>query len=104
MTGLAAAERQFTESEIDSMVDAATGLREAGVEFLRATGDATPAFTGALVIGCGGDVVPFESSDLEQNTGATEASDNSCEAKQRPQSSDIAALRQKVMQAINADN
>ncbi len=102
--GLAAAERQFTESEIDSMVDAATGLREAGVEFLRAAGDATPAFTGALVIGCGGDVVPFESSDLDQNTEATEASDNSCETKQMPQSSDIAALRQKVMQAINADN
>lgn len=33
----------------DTMVDAAAALRAAGVQFLRAVGDATPAYTGALV-------------------------------------------------------
>lgn len=33
----------------DTMIDAATMLRQAGVQFMRATGDATPAYTGALV-------------------------------------------------------
>ena len=33
----------------DTMVDAAAALRAAGVQFLRAAGDATPAYTGALV-------------------------------------------------------
>lgn len=32
----------------DTMVEAATLLRAAGVQFLRATGEATPAYTGAL--------------------------------------------------------
>lgn len=32
----------------DTMVSAALGLRAAGVQFLRATGDASPAYTGAL--------------------------------------------------------
>ncbi len=36
-------------SSPDSMMMAAIALREAGVQFLRATGDATPAYTGALV-------------------------------------------------------
>lgn len=35
--------------EPDTMVDAADALREAGVQFLRAVGDASPAYTGALV-------------------------------------------------------
>lgn len=33
----------------DDMVDAALTLRAAGAQFLRATGDATPSYTGALV-------------------------------------------------------
>ena len=33
----------------DAMMAAADALRRAGVQFLRATGDATPAYTGALV-------------------------------------------------------
>ncbi len=33
----------------DTMMAAADALRRAGVQFLRATGDATPAYTGALV-------------------------------------------------------
>ena len=32
----------------DTMVSAALALRAAGVQFLRATGDASPAYTGAL--------------------------------------------------------
>ena len=35
----------------DSMADAAIALRAAGAQFLRATGEATPAFTGALAAG-----------------------------------------------------
>lgn len=34
----------------DVLADAALRLREAGAQFLRATGDATPAFTGALAV------------------------------------------------------
>lgn len=34
----------------DTMVDAAMSLRAAGVQFLRATGSATPAYTGALAV------------------------------------------------------
>lgn len=42
----------------DTMVEAATRLRAAGVQFLRATGDATPAYTGALAAATAGfDVV-----------------------------------------------
>lgn len=33
----------------DALVDVAWALREAGVQFLRATGDATPSYTGALI-------------------------------------------------------
>lgn len=36
-------------ADAEDMVDAADILRAAGVQFLRATGDATPAYTGALV-------------------------------------------------------
>ncbi len=35
----------------DFMADAALGLRAAGAQFLRAAGEATPAFTGALAAG-----------------------------------------------------
>ncbi len=43
----------------DVMVDAAVTLRKAGAEFLRATGAATPAYTGALVAAVDGlDVSP----------------------------------------------
>lgn len=43
----------------DVLVDAATRLRGAGVQFLRACGDATPAYTGALVAASAGfDVLP----------------------------------------------
>lgn len=38
----------------DVMVEAATRLRTAGVQFLRAVGDATPAYTGALAAATGG--------------------------------------------------
>lgn len=42
----------------DVMIEAATGLRGAGVQFLRAAGNATPAYTGALVAASAGfDVV-----------------------------------------------
>lgn len=40
--------------EPDTMVDAADLLRESGVQFLRAVGDATPAYTGALVAATSG--------------------------------------------------
>ena len=38
----------------DGLVDAATRLRGAGVQFLRAAGEATPAYTGALVVASAG--------------------------------------------------
>lgn len=42
----------------DTMVEAAVALRAAGVQFLRATGDASPAYTGALAAASAGfDVV-----------------------------------------------
>lgn len=44
----------------DVMVSAASVLRAAHVQFLRATGDVTPAYTGALVAAVSGfDVIPF---------------------------------------------
>ncbi len=44
----------------DTMVDAGTQLHAAGVQFLRACGEATPAYTGALVAASEGlDVVPM---------------------------------------------
>lgn len=57
MTELAAAIAKVGEaipttipySRPEDMVDAANALRNAGVQFLRATGVATPAYTGALV-------------------------------------------------------
>lgn len=48
----------------DVMVEAATGLRGAGAQFFRATGRATPAYTGALVAATEGlDVVRMPGSD-----------------------------------------
>lgn len=38
----------------DTMMEAATRLRAAGVQFLRAAGQATPAYTGALAAACMG--------------------------------------------------
>lgn len=43
--------------EPDTMVDAADALKEAGVQFLRAVGNATPSYTGALVAATLGDSV-----------------------------------------------
>lgn len=52
--------------EPDAMIDAADQLKAAGAQFLRATGNATPSYTGALVAATIGDSVvrtkPFESS------------------------------------------
>lgn len=45
----AAATSENPYFEPDTMVDAADVLRDAGVQFLRAIGDVTPAYTGALV-------------------------------------------------------
>ena len=38
----------------DSLADAAVVLRAAGTQFLRAVGEATPAYTGALAVVCAG--------------------------------------------------
>lgn len=38
----------------DSLADAAVALRAAGAQFLRAVGEATPAYTGALAVVCAG--------------------------------------------------
>lgn len=43
--------------EADTMVDAADALRESGVQFIRAVGNAKPAYTGALVAATLGDEV-----------------------------------------------
>ena len=43
-----------TDIALDTMEMAAARLREAGVQFLRATGAATPAFTGALAAAVSG--------------------------------------------------
>ena len=54
----------------DAMVAAATRLRAAGVQFLRAVGAATPAYTGALAaISTGLDALPARSADAEDAAG-----------------------------------
>ena len=46
----------------DTMMPAADALRRAGVQFLRAVGDATPAYTGALVATTMGLDVPMRAN------------------------------------------
>lgn len=77
-------------ADAESMVDAAEALRAAGVQFMRAAGDATPAYTGALVAATEDlDVVLPEDMRVETRTERNESLD------------DIAArLREKVNSAV----
>lgn len=55
----------------DTMMAAADALRRAGVQFLRAVGDATPAYTGALVATTlGSDAVLLTRAASEEDDGA----------------------------------
>lgn len=56
--------------EPDAMIDAADRLKAAGVQFLRATGNATPSYTGALVAATIGDSV-VRTKPLEGSTQAS---------------------------------
>lgn len=50
--------------EPDTMVDAAERLQAAGVQFLRAVGNATPSYTGALVAATMGENVSIDAFEL----------------------------------------
>lgn len=51
----------------DVMVEAASRLRAAGVQFLRAVGDVTPAYTGALAVAVAGfDVVAADAAGVSE--------------------------------------
>lgn len=52
--------------EADTMVDAADALTDAGAQFLRAVGVATPSYMGALVAATIGDVVKMHEPTLER--------------------------------------
>lgn len=77
-------------ADAEAMMDAAEALRAAGVQFLRATGDATPAYTGALVAATDDlDVVLPPQMQRASQVGAAESV------------GDVAArLRAKVAQAL----
>ncbi|WP_251212422.1 homocysteine S-methyltransferase family protein [Adlercreutzia murintestinalis] len=77
-------------AEPDDMVDVADALRAAGAQFLRATGDATPAYTGALVAATDDlDVVLPPELAARHESGEPEALD------------DVAArLRAKISRAL----
>lgn len=78
--------------QADDMVDAANALRDAGVQFLRATGNATPAYTGALVAA---------TDDLD--VAAPERAMR-CDTTDLPPVEDIAAdLRAKVAAALGKE-
>lgn len=89
--------------EADTMVDAADMLKEAGIQFLRAVGKATPSYTGALVAATLGDGVLVQNAAASQNS-ATLGSATS------PQTDDIATdaeldelaakLRQRIQSAL----
>lgn len=55
----------------DTMMPAADALRRAGVQFLRAVGDATPAYTGALVATTMGLDVPMRANAGEEGESAS---------------------------------
>lgn len=77
--------------EADSMVDAADALKAAGAQFMRAVGNATPSYTGALVAATIGDSV-VSAGDAPSERPA-----------QAADSADIAsALRARVSDAIGA--
>ncbi|WP_165253885.1 homocysteine S-methyltransferase family protein [Adlercreutzia sp. ZJ304] len=77
--------------DAETMVDAADALRESGVQFLRATGEATPAYTGALVAATDDlDAILLSGTTVTRN------------AENMPPVEDIATqLREKVAKAIN---
>ncbi len=59
--------------EVDTMVEAAEFLQASGVQFLRAVGDVTPSYTGALVAATMGEDVVINMTEPEEK--ATEAED-----------------------------
>ena len=112
----------------DVMVEAASLLRAAGVQFLRATGDATPAYTGALAAAVNGfDVVlpeglgegasdspacgrtgasDAESLDSAAVSGGGETSDNDAsgnDAGHDPLASLMASARAEINAAIGKE-
>lgn len=74
----------------DSMLSAADALYEAGVQFFRASGNATPAYTGALVAATEGRDAILTSSAFTANSGTID----------EPMEDVAARLRQKVSAAI----
>jgi hypothetical protein len=97
-------------SAADEMVDAAYALRAAGVQFVRAAGQATPSYTAALVAALEGLDVILPGSDadaasiLQNAEAATLTSEGaSSQAAQVPDAevADIAArLRERVNSAM----
>ena len=78
----------------DAMVEAAVRLRAEGVQFLRARGAATPAYTGALAAAASGfDVVGKGEGALAAGLGGRLASDSAGDAVSQPPELDIDALR-----------
>lgn len=75
--------------EADTMVDAADALKAAGVQFMRAVGNATPSYTGALVAATIGDSV-----------NAPEAQAKAAPAESADPASLVDALRARVSSAI----
>lgn len=61
--------------EPDTMVDAADALKAAGVQFIRATGNATPVYAGALVASTIGDEVVLEPAGESQDASALPSDD-----------------------------
>lgn len=79
--------------EPDSMIDAADELRAAGAQFLRATGNATPSYTGALVAATVGDSV-----ERPQVTAARQGSAAAADPDEL-----AALLRARVSQALDVE-
>ncbi len=98
----------------DAVVDAALRLRAAGVQFLRAAGDASPAYTGALAATVSGlDVaMPAESSALSSDAGERKTEEEPTDGESSataPAATDESlravtdALRSKVEAALSED-
>ncbi len=90
----------------DMMLPAADALRSAGVQFLRAVGDATPAYTGALVAASMGlDVArSFPEEEGSDGKGALEVErENAAELTADALADFVASARRRVSEALNGN-
>ena len=92
----------------DAVVDAAVRLRASGVQFLRATGAATPAYTGALAATTAGlDVAACRTAGVSvaespsSDDGRSEGKSQVASAADEQMSALADALREKVAAAFN---